>query len=118
MGDPPPGLGRVDLQPDDGVAPERGADPLAEDAAAAERDGAAVGLLQQGTDDLGLARPEAVLAVALEGLGDRHPELALPSASSISVVSRPASRAAASAVLLPAPMKPMKTIAGLHRLSP
>ena len=32
--------------------------------------------------------------------------------SSISVVSIPAARAAASAVLLPAPMKPMKTIAG------
>ena len=57
------------------MAAERLADPLGEDAAAAERDRAAVGLLEQGADDLGLARPERLLAVALEGLGDRHPEL-------------------------------------------
>ena len=70
----------VDLQPDDDVAAERLAHPLGEDAAAAERDRAAVGLLQQRADDLGLARAEGLLAVLLEGLGDRLAEAPLPSA--------------------------------------
>ena len=75
VGDPAPGLGRVDLQPDDGVAGHRRADPRREHAAAAERDRAAVvGLLQQRADHLGLALAEALLAVALEGLGDRAAE--------------------------------------------
>ena len=64
-------------QPDDDVAVERRADPLGEDAAAAEGDRAAVGALQQRADDLRLAGAEGLLAVALEGLGDRHAELAL-----------------------------------------
>ena len=56
------------------MAVERLADPLGEDAAAAERDRAAVGLLQQRADHLGLARAERVLAVLLEGLADRLAE--------------------------------------------
>ena len=75
MGDAAPGLAGVDLQPNDDVTAERGADPLAEDAAAPERDRAPIGALQQRTDDLGLAGAEAILAMALERLGDRHPQL-------------------------------------------
>ena len=76
-GGPPPGVLGADRQPDDDVAVERVADPLGEDAAAAERDRAAVGALEQRADDLGLALPERRLAVALEELGDRRAELAL-----------------------------------------
>ena len=58
------------------MAAERLADPLAHDAAAAEGDRAAVGPLEQVADDLRLAAPELLLALALEGVGDRLAELA------------------------------------------
>ena len=75
VGDAAPGLGGVDLEPDDGVAAERLADPRREHAAPAERDRAAVvGVLQQRADDLGLARAEALLAVLLEGRRDGRAE--------------------------------------------
>jgi hypothetical protein len=62
---------------DDDVATECRAHALQEHAATAEGDRAAVGLLQQPADDLCLACAEALLAVTLEGLGDRHTEIGL-----------------------------------------
>jgi hypothetical protein len=71
-----PGLGDLDLQPDDDVAAQRLRHPGGEDAAAAERDRAAVGVLEQRHDDLGFAAPELLLAVAVPELADRHLDVA------------------------------------------
>ncbi len=107
MGDPAPGLVGVHLQPDDDVAGERLAHPRQQDTAATERDRAAVSPLQQLADDLGLAFRNAVSPSSRKASSIGFPS-ACSIRSSISVVSSPASRAEASAVLFPAPMKPMK----------
>src|SRR5436305_15337208 len=56
------------------MAPERLADARGEHAAAAERDRAAVRLLQQLANDLGLATAERLLPVLFEGAADRLAE--------------------------------------------
>ena len=75
--DPPPRLLGGDLEPDDDVAAERFADPLRAHRPAAERDHAAVGVLEQLAHLGGLEASELLLAATPEEPRDRHPELAL-----------------------------------------
>jgi hypothetical protein len=99
------------------VTVEGGADPLAEDAAAAERDRAAVGVLQQRPDQprpRGAGRPPRRGARRPSWIG--RPELALHQLVDLDRLQAGLAGGGERGAL-PRPMKPMKTSAGLIGLT-
>ena len=77
---PLPRLLGADVQPHDQVSLHRFAHALGEHAATAGGDRLAIGLVEQRAHNLLLVQPERRLAVALEQLADRGPQLALDDA--------------------------------------